>query len=53
MGELVVGEKGFEPSTPWSQTRCATRLRYSPNSKAYNDYRMKNNYLVGYLKVLS
>ena len=27
---VVVGEKGFEPSTPWSQTRCATRLRHSP-----------------------
>ncbi len=26
----MVGEKGFEPSTLWSQTRCATRLRYSP-----------------------
>ncbi len=26
----VVGETGFEPATPWSQTRCATGLRYSP-----------------------
>lgn len=26
-----VGETGFEPATPWSQTRCATGLRYSPN----------------------
>ena len=26
----VVGETGFEPATLWSQTRCATRLRYSP-----------------------
>lgn len=25
-----VGETGFEPATPWSQTRCATGLRYSP-----------------------
>ncbi len=25
-----VGETGFEPATLWSQTRCATRLRYSP-----------------------
>ena len=22
-----VGETGFEPATPWSQTRCATGLR--------------------------
>ena len=26
----LVGEIGFEPTTLWSQTRCATRLRYSP-----------------------
>ncbi len=26
----MVGAKGFEPSTPWSQTKCATRLRYAP-----------------------
>ena len=27
----VVGKTGFEPATPWSQTRCATGLRYFPN----------------------
>src|SRR5690554_4446081 len=27
---VVVGAAGFEPATPWSQTRCATRLRYAP-----------------------
>ena len=26
----MVGEKGFEPSTLWLQTSCATRLRYTP-----------------------
>jgi len=26
----MVGETGFEPATPWSQTRCSTRLSYSP-----------------------
>ncbi len=26
----MVGEEGFEPPTLWSQTRCATKLRYSP-----------------------
>ena len=25
-----VGVPGFEPGTPWSQTRCATGLRYTP-----------------------
>jgi hypothetical protein len=28
-----VGKTGFEPATPWSQTRCATGLRYFPNCK--------------------
>ena len=27
---LLVGVQGFEPWTPWSQTRCATGLRYTP-----------------------
>ena len=27
----IVGVTGFEPATPWSQTRCATGLRYAPN----------------------
>ena len=30
----VVGETGFEPATPWSQTRCATSLRHSPTATA-------------------
>ena len=31
-GEMV-GAIGFEPTTLWSQTRCATRLRYAPDSR--------------------
>jgi hypothetical protein len=27
---IMVGVIGFEPTTPWSQTRCATGLRYTP-----------------------
>ena len=27
---ILVGATGFEPATPWSQTRCATKLRYAP-----------------------
>ncbi len=27
---IVVGAAGFEPTTLWSQTRCATKLRYAP-----------------------
>ena len=26
----VVGDAGFEPATPWTQTKCATKLRHSP-----------------------
>jgi hypothetical protein len=29
----VVGAEGFEPPTLWSQTRCATRLRYAPTCR--------------------
>ena len=28
----VVGAERFELPTLWSQTRCATRLRYAPNT---------------------
>ena len=33
----VVGAEGFEPPTLWSQTRCATRLRYAPTGPAEAD----------------
>lgn len=29
----MVGAAGFEPATPWSQARCATKLRYAPSTK--------------------
>jgi hypothetical protein len=32
---LLVGAEGFEPPTLWSQTRCATRLRYAPTWLVY------------------
>jgi hypothetical protein len=28
--DFFVGKTGFEPATPWSQTKCATGLRYFP-----------------------
>lgn len=31
----MVGAEGFEPPTLWSQTRCATRLRYAPTDLVY------------------
>ncbi len=30
LSEMMVGVTGFEPATTWSQTRCATGLRYAP-----------------------
>src|SRR5580700_3461435 len=30
----LVGERGFEPPTPWSRTRCSTRLSHSPTTWA-------------------
>ena len=33
---MLVGERGFEPPTHWSQTSCATGLRYSPNAAHIN-----------------
>ena len=32
--DAVVGVEGFEPPTPCSQSRCATRLRYTPRDIA-------------------
>ena len=29
---ILVGVQGFEPWTPWSQTRCATGLRHTPKN---------------------
>src|SRR5438045_8402631 len=31
--ERLVGVAGFEPATPSSRTRCATRLRYTPKGR--------------------
>ena len=45
----MVGVAGFEPATLWSQTRCATRLRYAPKDYLYrlNElfYQLKDNYI--------
>ena len=32
---ILVGAERFELPTLWSQTRCATRLRYAPNISIY------------------
>ena len=30
----LVGARGFEPPTPWSRTRCSTRLSHAPTLRA-------------------
>src|ERR1039457_1228794 len=35
----LVGERGFEPPTPWSRTRCSTRLSHSPTWKRLRQQR--------------
>ena len=27
INKKMVGDAGFEPATPWTQTKCATKLR--------------------------
>lgn len=29
-GAFSIGKTGFEPATPWSQTKCSTKLSYFP-----------------------
>ncbi len=40
---ITIGKTGFEPATPWSQTRCSTKLSHFPKrsnapsrSRTYN-----------------
>ena len=28
--KIMVGKTGFEPATPWSQTKCSTKLSHFP-----------------------
>ena len=32
MFQKMVGVAGFEPAAHWSQTSCATKLRYTPKN---------------------
>src|SRR5271163_23999 len=45
----LVGERGFEPPTPWSRTRCSTRLSHSPTRKA--DISLRQSTVSGQLLV--
>ena len=39
---LSIGKTGFEPATPWSQTRCSTKLSYFPIKNAPSRSRTYN-----------
>ena len=43
---IVVSEKGFEPSTSWSQIKCSAKLSYSENHFKFN---IKSLYITLYL----
>ena len=34
--KIMVGARGFEPPTPWSRTRCSTRLSHAPTMRPAN-----------------
>ena len=38
----MVGKTGFEPATPWSQTKCSTKLSYFPQISAPERSRTHN-----------
>ncbi len=40
---ILVGVEGFEPPTLCSQSRCATRLRYTPNRQGRASYACAGN----------
>jgi hypothetical protein len=40
--EIMVGAVGFEPTTFWSQTRRATKLRYAPMTEAELSHNLTN-----------
>ena len=45
---LYVGETGFEPATPWSQTKCANRTALHPEL----NYGCKDRVIFVKLKIL-
>ena len=34
----MVGATGFEPATPCSQGKCATKLRYAPTARFIDEF---------------
>jgi hypothetical protein len=42
----MVGERGFEPPTPWSRTRRSTRLSHSPNLRLEGRLQAEGSWLM-------
>ena len=47
----MVGKTGFEPATPWSQTKCSTKLSHFPKNNSIKPYttqytKLKNLYSI-------
>lgn len=46
----MVGVKGFEPSAPWSQTKCANQTALHPEIKgnilSQNNFKVKDSHLL-------
>ena len=47
----MVGETGFEPAVPWSQTKCVTKLRYSPIMAARAGFELTKYRIKFYFKL--
>lgn len=51
---FTIGKTGFEPATPWSQTKCSTKLSYFPGYEVKvikKDYRIKKKLTCTFLKL--
>lgn len=42
----MVGKTGFEPATPWSQTKCSTKLSYFPKYNGAPERSRTHNLLI-------
>ena len=52
--KIIIGKTGFEPATPWSQTKCSTKLSYFPGYEVKvikKDYRIKKKLTCTFLKL--
>ena len=49
----MVGARGFEPPTPWSRTRCSTRLSHAPTAwRSDRTYKPEPSYQINIARAL-